>query len=247
MTRKRLQVWGLRALLYGGVLGTWAYVTGPGEVSTLFVPTIGSTLSELGELVTDADTWSAAWTTVAEIMLAVGIALITGFAVGFLGSRTDFRLKTFEPLLAWGYMVPFILFYPLLLLWMGVDEGSKVTYGALNGFFPMAFNTMKGFKTVDRGLIRTARAFGASPRQIEWEIKFPAALPVVLTGIRVGAALCVICVVLAEMLASRRGLGFELARASQTLQVSKSYALILLILAIVSLLHMAIQRLDVER
>lgn len=78
-------------------------------------------------------------------------------------------------------------------------------------------------------------------------MKFPAALPVVLTGVRVGAALCVICVILAEMLAARRGLGFELARSSQTLNVSKSYALILFILGIVSLLHFAIQRLEVDR
>lgn len=247
MTTRRMQIWGLRALLYGGIIGAWAYFTGPGGVSPLFVPPIADTLAELRELLALPGTWAAAWTTVAEIAVAVAIALVTGFTVGFLGSRTEFRLRTFEPLLAWGYMIPFVLFYPLFLLWIGVDEGSKITYGALNGFFPMAFNTMKGFKAVDRGLIKTARAFGASPRQIEWSVKFPAALPVVLTGVRVGAALCVICVILAEMLASRRGLGFELARAAQTLQVPKSYALILFILAIVSLLHLAIQRLDVRR
>lgn len=242
--------WKVRALqggLFVAIVAGWAYVTRPGGVSPLFVPPIGATLSELGELLTTGATWSAARTTVSEIAVAIAISLATGFGVGFLGSRTEFRLKTVEPLLAWGYMVPFVLFYPVFLLWIGVDEGSKILYGALNGFFPMAFNTMKGFKAVDRSLIRTARAFGASPRQIEWSIKFPAALPVVLTGVRVGAALNVITVILAEMLASRRGLGFELARASQTLQVPKSYALILFILAIVSILHFAIQRVDVDR
>ena len=244
---KRLQIWALRALLYVAIIGIWLYFTGPGGVSPLFVPTIDDTLQELWVLVTSADIWAAAGTTVTEIGIAASISLIAGFGVGFLGSRTDFRLKTYEPLLAWGYMVPFVLFYPLFILWIGVDEGSKIAYGALNGFFPMAFNTMKGFKAVDRSLIRTGRAFGASPRQIEWSIKFPAALPVVLTGVRVGAALNVITVILAEMLAAREGLGFELARAAQTLQVSKSYALIIFILAIVSVLHFAIQRVEVDR
>lgn len=237
----------LRLALVVVFVGMWAYLTRPGGVSPLFIAPIGDTLRELGELIMTADTWSATWTTVYEVIVALAIALITGFAVGFVGSRTPFRLEVFEPLVAWGYVVPFVLFYPLLLLWIGVDEGSKIAYGAMNGFFPMAFNTMKAFKSVDRGLIRTARAFGATPRQIEFSVKLPAGLPVVLTGVRVGAALTVITVILAEMLASRRGLGFELSRASQTLQVSKSYAYIIFILAIVGVLHLIIQRIEVRR
>lgn len=226
---------------------TWAYLTRPGGVSPLFIAPIDATFEELLDLITTAQTWAATWTTVYEIVVALAIALTTGFAVGFIGSRTSFRLAVFEPLIAWGYVVPFVLFYPLLLLWIGVDEGSKIAYGALNGFFPMAFNTMKAFKSVDRGLIRTARAFGATPRQIEFSVKLPAGLPVVLTGVRVGAALTVITVILAEMLAARRGLGFELSRAAQTLQVSRSYAYIIFILAIVGVLHVIIQRIDVRR
>lgn len=245
--KHQLKVRSLQVLLLAALVGAWLWFTGPGGVSPLFVAPLPATIEALGELVVDASIWAATWTTVAEIAIAILIALTAGFTVGFLGSRTPYRLTIFEPLLAWGYMVPFVLFYPIFLLWIGVDEGSKVAYGALNGFFPMAFNTIKGFKAVDGSLIRTARAFGASPRQVEWSVKFPAALPVVLTGIRVGSALCVITVILAEMLASRRGLGYELARASQTLQVPRSYALILFILAIVSVLHFLIQRVDVRR
>lgn len=241
-----IKVWTLRVLLYAAVLGLWWYVTGPGGVSQLFVPSIPDTLSALVLLVRDAEIWRAAQTTVTEIAAAAVISLLSGFAVGFLGSRTPFRLSVFEPLIAWGYMVPFVLFYPLFILWIGVDEGSKIAYGALNGFFPMAFNTMKGFASVEPGLIKTGRAFGASPRQIEWGIKFPAALPVVLTGVRVGLALNVITVILAEMLAARRGLGHELAVAAQTLQTARNYALIVFILVIVSILHVMIERFQVR-
>lgn len=245
--RHQLKVRSLQLLLLAALIGTWLWFTGPGGVSPLFIAPLPATIEALGELLLDPTIWAATWTTVAEIAISISIALAAGFAVGFLGSRTPYRLKVFESLLAWGYMIPFVLFYPIFLLWIGVDEGSKVAYGALNGFFPMAFNTIKGFKAVDSSLIRTARAFGGSPRQIEWAVKFPAALPVVLTGVRVGSALCVITVILAEMLASRRGLGYELARASQTLQVPRSYALIIFILVIVSVLHLLIQRVDVRR
>ena len=243
----RLKVSLIQLFSLAAFFGIWAYYTGPGGVSPLFIASIPATASALWDIILDPNTWAATWTTVFQIIVALAIALVVGFGVGFYGSRSQLRLETIEPLVAWGYMVPFVLFYPVLLLWLGVDEMSKIAYGAANGLFPMALNTMKGFKSVDKSLVRTARAFGASERQIEWTVKLPSALPVVLTGVRVGAALTVITVILAEMLASRRGLGFELSRASQTLQVPRSYGYIIFIIAIVSVLHFIIQKIDVRR
>lgn len=244
---RQLKIRGLQLAALSVLLGVWAYATGPGGVLPLLVPRIDTTFAALIDIVQRPSTWVAARVTVYEIVVATAIAITTGFAVGFLGSRTRHRLDVLEPLVAWGYMVPFVLFYPLLLLWLGLDEPSKIAYGAANGFFPMAFNTLKGFKSVDRGLVRTARAFGASDRQIEFTVKLPSALPVVLTGVRVGAALTVITVILAEMLASRRGLGFELSWASQSLRTAEAYAFIILIVAIVGVLHVIIQRFDIKR
>lgn len=244
---QQLKIRGLQLGALGLLFGAWAYATGPGEVLPLLVPPIDATFNALIDIVQRPKTWIAARVTVYEIVVAMVIAISTGFAVGFLGSRTRHRLDVVEPLVAWGYMVPFVLFYPLLLLWLGLDEPSKIAYGAANGFFPMAFNTLKGFKTVDKGLVRTARAFGATDRQIEFGVKLPCALPVVLSGVRIGAALTVITVILAEMLASRRGLGFELSWAAQSLRSAEAYAFIILIVAIVGVIHVIIQRFDIKR
>ena len=75
----------------------------------------------------------------------------------------------------------------------------------------------------------------------------PAALPMVLSGVRIGAALCMITVILAEMLASTQGLGYELARASQTLQVAEAVALILILLVFVAIVQFAINHAGKER
>jgi ABC-type nitrate/sulfonate/bicarbonate transport system permease component len=144
-------------------------------------------------------------------------------------------------------MAPLVLFYPLFITWFDIGMLSKVMYGALSGFFPVAFNALRGFRAVDPRLTRVARAFGASPGQTDRLVKAPAALPMVMTGIRVGAALNIITVILAEMLASSRGLGFELAQTSQTLQVPDVFALILILLVFVALMQLVIQRVSTSR
>lgn len=245
--REMLKVRGLQAGLVLLLLGIWWYATGPGGTSPLLIPSIGSTLEELVALVGQGATWANAAVTGFEVLAAVVLAVGVGFAIGFWLSRSNLRVLVAEPMVAWAYMVPFVLFYPLLLLWLGVDMESKIAFGFLNGVFAMALNTLKGFKSVDRNLIRAARAYGATPRQIEWTVKLPSALPVVLAGARVAIALALITVILAEMIGSRRGLGHELLTSSVTLATAQSYAYVILILGMVTVLHFMVERLAVKR
>lgn len=233
--------------LLAALLGIWWYATGPGGVSPLLVPSVDATLAEVWKLLGSGEMWANAAATGFEILMAVLLSVVVGFAIGFFCSRTQLRVLVAEPMIAWGYMIPFVLFYPLLLLWLGVDMESKIAFGFLNGVFAMALNTLKGFKSVDQNLVRTARAYGASHRQVEWTVKLPAALPVVLAGARVAMALALITVILAEMIGSRRGLGHELLTASVTLNTALSYAYVVLILGIVAVLHFVVERLAVRR
>jgi ABC-type nitrate/sulfonate/bicarbonate transport system permease component len=144
-------------------------------------------------------------------------------------------------------MVPLVLFYPLFIVWFDIGMTSKIVYGALSGFFPMAFNSLRGFRAVDPRYLRVAQAFGASASQSDRQVKLPAAMPMVMSGIRIGGALCMITVILAEMLASTQGLGYELARASQTLKVPSVYAHIVVLLGFVALVQIFINRLGRTR
>ena len=102
------------------------------------------------------------------------------FTAGFLGSRTALRARVYEPVLAWGYMVPHVMFYPLFLLWAGVGMGSKILFAAVAGFFPIAINTLRGSRASTARSSAPGARSGASKLQLDWMVKLGAALPMVL-------------------------------------------------------------------
>ncbi|MCW2609120.1 MAG: NitT/TauT family transport system permease protein [Actinomycetota bacterium] len=242
MRAELTKVWALRAALGVALFGSWVYATGPGEVSPVLLPRLELVWRALVGFVQESKTWEHVGVTLFEIGIAFLGSIVAGILVGFACSRTPLRAKVSEPLLAWGYMAPLVLFYPLFILWFGVGIWSKILYGVVSGFFPIAFNSLRGFQAVDERYLRVARAFGASPGQTDRLVKVRAALPMVLAGVRIGAALNIITVILAEMLAAERGLGYELAYASQTLQVPRVFAIIVVLLCVVALLQLLIQR-----
>lgn len=245
--RTRLAIWGIRGGILAVLLGCWIYMTGPGDVSPLLLPKLSLVGTELGDIVTSGELWRDVMITITEFIVAFLIAGIAGVALGFLCSRTELRYRVAEPLVAWGYMVPLVLFYPLFIVWFDIGMASKIAYSALSGFFPIAFNSLRGFQAVDPRYTRVARAFGASASQSDRQVKLPAAMPMVMSGIRIGGALCMITVILAEMLASTQGLGYELARASQMLKVPSVYAHIAVLLVFVAIVQLLINRLGRTR
>lgn len=235
--RARSTVWVLRLALVAALLGAWLYATGPGGVSQLLLPRMRQVVDVFVGLVLDHRTWSAAGITLIEIAIALGLAIALGFACGFVASRSSFRVRVVEPLLAWGYMVPTVLFYPLFVLWFGVGIWSKILYAVLAAFFPIAYSTTRGFQSVDRRYTVVCKAFGASSMQTDLLVKFPAALPMMLSGVRVGGALVMISVILGEMLGGSMGLGYELRRASEQFEIPQTWALIVIILLVVAALQ----------
>lgn len=240
--RRRATVWVLRVGLLAVVLGAWAYATGPGGASALILPQIPQVFHALASTTATAAFWHACEVTLAEIGLAFVLSVVGGVGLGLFAGRTSSRAAVIEPLVSWVYMAPLVLFYPLFTLWFGVGIWSKVLYGAVGGLLPVAFNTIRGFRRVDGRYLLVGRAFGASHLQTDMVIKFGAALPMVLSGIRIGAALNIISVVLAEMLAAEQGLGYDLARFSQTLDLASAFAMIIVLLVIVAILQTLIGR-----
>ena len=241
--RHRATVWGLRLLLLVAVVGAWMYATGPGEVSFLILPPLGKVLEALVDFVGTEVFWTAAGVTVFEMLAAFAVAAVLGVGVGFLLSRTRLRARASEPLLSWGYMFPVVLLYPLFLLWVGVGVGSKIAYAAVAAFFPIAYNTLRGLSSVDEKYLKVGTAFGASRWDMDRHIKAGAARPMILSGLRIGVSVVMISVVLAELLGSNAGLGYELQRAASTLSLPREYAIALLLLVIAVTLQQLLERL----
>ncbi|MET7861600.1 ABC transporter permease subunit [Streptomyces sp. NPDC005318] len=238
----RVKVWALRLGALAVLVGAWFYATGPGEVSALVLPPLPDVLTQFFQNLGESQTYSDALITLSEIVLGFLIAVGSGLAVGFWCARNPVRVLVYERLLAWGYMVPLLLFYPLFITWFGIGPTSKTMFAAVTAFFPMAFNTLRGFQTVESRYLLVARAFRASSVQTDLLVKYHAALPLVTSGVRIAAALCTTTVILTEMVAAESGLGYELTQASTTFLAARLFAIVLVLFIGVGMLQFVVQR-----
>jgi sulfonate transport system permease protein len=141
-------------------------------------------------------------------LVAVLLATITG-----LSRRAE---RALEPTLQALRTVPTLAWAPLLLLWIGIDEPPKVTLVALGAFFPVYVNLAAGIKGVDRKLLEVAEVFGLRRVAIARRVVLPAALPDLITGLRLGATQAWLFVVVAEFFGASVGLGFRLTDSQQS-------------------------------
>jgi NitT/TauT family transport system permease protein/taurine transport system permease protein len=147
-------------------------------------------------------------TTAFEILVAILISWVGGIAFGALAGSVEIVARISSPILAAMIALPFVILYPVLMIWFGIGPASKIAFGVLLGVFPIALNTMVGVASIDKGYSRMARSIGASRMQAVAQVTIPLALPTVLAGLRLGTSLIVIGVILTEMLASTDGIGY---------------------------------------
>jgi NitT/TauT family transport system permease protein len=128
--------------------------------------------------------------------------------------------------------VPIVILYPIFTAWFGIGSESKVAFAGIYGFFPVMLSTAAGIRTIDPQYLLAARSMGATlPQQIA-RVIIPASIPTVLTGLRLGGALTIIGVVVAEMLTSAAGVGYLVTRNRTILDSPRVFAAILMILVL---------------
>jgi NitT/TauT family transport system permease protein len=123
--------------------------------------------------------------------------------------------RLLAPYLVASQSVPTVAIAPLLVIWFGTGLLSKVVVCTLIVFFPILINTVIGVRSVNRNLRNLMRTLEASRWQMVWLLEVPAALPVLLGGLKVGATLAVIGAVVGEFVASNRGLGYLVKQGQQ--------------------------------
>jgi NitT/TauT family transport system permease protein/taurine transport system permease protein len=217
-----------RLLIIALVLGGWEAI----RRFDLVGPLILASPSEIGAalLQSGPEFLLALRFTLAEILLAVAFAWMLGIATGIAAGLIPFLNATAAPLLSSLFAVPLITWYPLFMVWFGIGVSSKVAYAVVSGFFPIAINTMNGIRGVDPRYFRFGEAIGCSRAVAILRILFPMALPSIMSGLRIGTALIVIGVIVAEMLASLGGIGFLISHYRSIYATGHVYLGILLAL-----------------
>ncbi len=192
------------------LFAAWIYFSSNGSFAESELPKPSSVFKVISELDNRDQLWwniSASLQRVAlGYLLGTLIALILGSAAGL--NKTVNRLVT--PLLQAIRAVPSLAWVPLLIIWLGIGEGPKLTLIAIGAFFPVFTTVVSGIKNVDRHLVEVGRAYGLKRWAIIKGIYLPAAAPQIFSGLRLGLAQSWLFLVAAELIASAKGLGFLL-------------------------------------
>lgn len=136
------------------------------------------------------------------------IAAVMGVGVGTLVGRSKLLENIIDPVIELLRPIPPLAFLPMMVLWFGIGEQSKIAFIAYAAFFPIFTTTVEGIKYVDPVLVRAAASLGASRGEIFRYVVLPAATPSIITGLRLGFGLSFFVIVAAEFIASDSGLGF---------------------------------------
>ena len=196
-------------------------------------------------LVTSDAFWPHLSETLRAFAAALAIAVSTGLATGFWLGFHRLSGDVFEPMLVALYSIPKITLYPIVLLAFGLGMPAKIAFGAIHGIIPVAIFTINALRNIKPILIKTGRVLDLGTFDIARSILFPAAVPEIFTGIRIGFALTLIGTLLGEMFAAQRGLGYLLMNAIGLHNVDLIMAVTLLLVvfaATVSGILLAIDR-----
>jgi sulfonate transport system permease protein len=220
--RKRLvQTTAIRAVSLAVVLTLWQIVgagidpvlfTTPSAIAVAAVDMIGS-----GEL------WQFLWPSLIVLGVGLSLAAVFGIAMGLLLARfwvVDVATGVYITFL---YSIPSVALVPLIVLWAGFEFKAKVTILFLFAFFPMVINTYQGVKNVDAKLLEVGRAFRCSERLVWTNIVLPAALPFIVTGLRLAVGRGLIGMVLADLYTAISGIGYLIVRTAATYEVDKMF------------------------
>jgi NitT/TauT family transport system permease protein len=242
MSWMRRQVRLGQVLLYLGIVAAWELLPRAGLVPRLFVPPLSEAL---GALVGNRQEFLGSLpTTFGEILAAYAIACGGGILFGQLVGSSASARRMVLPVLRSAYAVPLVVLYPVMMVWFGLGSQSKIAFAAIYAFIPTMLTAVAGVAALTPALAETARAFGATRAQQILYIALPASLPSIVAALRLGGALVIVGVIVAQMLGAADGLGYLITRHRTLLDSPGVYAGIVLVLGITGLHELALRRLE---
>ncbi len=188
--------------------------------------------------------WGHVSETMQAFAMALAIAVGLGLLIGFTLAIHKLSGDAMEPMLVALYSIPKITLYPIILLAFGLGMSAKVAFGAIHGVIPVALFTLNAVRATKPILIKTGRVLKLPPAAMVRTILFPAAVPEIFTGIRVGFSLTLIGTVLGEMFASQRGMGYLLMNAISLYNVDLIMAVTFLLCVFASVVNTALLIID---
>jgi ABC-type nitrate/sulfonate/bicarbonate transport system permease component len=197
------------------LLLAWELFARSGRVTPFMLPRLSTVVVYIYNDALGGDLWINMALTLYRAMAGFFIATVGGIALAVAMSRSKLAYWFFDPIISVGFPMPKIAFLPIIILWLGLYDVSKISIVVFDAIFPVVTATLAGIAAVEKELLWSARNMGANEREIMWQIALPAALPQILTGLQVALPISLIVAIIAEMVMGGYGLGGAMMSASR--------------------------------
>jgi len=193
----------------------WEALARSGMFTPFVLPSLTSVIERIFADAVSGDLFINTALTVYRAMVGFLISMVGGILIGAAMSRNVIANWFFDPIISVGFPMPKIAFLPVVILWLGVYDVSKITMIAVEAIFPVVTATIIGIRGVERELLWSARNMGAGERELLWQVALPAALPQIITGLQVALPIALIVAIVTEMFMGGYGLGGAMNTASR--------------------------------
>jgi ABC-type nitrate/sulfonate/bicarbonate transport system permease component len=197
------------------LLATWEILARSGAFTHFQLPAFSEVVERIWSDAWAGDLWINTALTLYRALVGFVICAVFGVMIGMAMSRSAIANWFFDPIISVGFPMPKIAFLPVVILWLGVYDVSKITIIVIDAIFPVIAATVIAIQGVERELIWSARNMGANGSELLTQIVLPAAAPQIMTGLQVALPLSLIVAVVAEMLMGGYGLGGAMMTASR--------------------------------
>ena len=212
----RAALWGFARIASVLALAiAWEVLARSGVFTPFQLPALSTVAMRIWEDAASGELWINTGLTLYRALTGFLICVVFGIGIGMAMSRNTIAHWFFDPIVSVGFPMPKTAFIPVVILWLGVYDVSKITIIVVDAIFPVIAATVIAIQGVERELIWSARNMGANKRELMMQVILPAALPQILTGLQVSLPLCLIVAVVAEMLMGGYGLGGAMMTASR--------------------------------
>jgi NitT/TauT family transport system permease protein len=222
------QHWKIAAALLG-ILVLWELVVRSAGIKPYILPAPSVVLASLWQKLPTV--LAAASFTAQPMLMGFAVAVVVGILLALIVAFSPALQDIVYPLIVFLQIVPKIAVAPLFIIWFGYGLMPKILLVFLLSFFPIVVSAVTAFRSVDSDIMDLAKATGAGAWRIFWKVQVPHALPTLFTGIKVAAALSSTAAVVAEFVASDRGLGYLLLEYNGTLNTSMAFGVIIVLSA----------------
>ena len=216
-------------LALGIVLLLWEVAARARPGFEAYFPPVSRVLGALVGLLASGEIVPDALLTLGRYARGYGLAAALGITAGVILGYSRVAYSLFAVVIEFLRPMPSVATIPVAILFLGIGDPMKVAVAAYGAAWPILVNTVDGVRSIDRTLLDTGRTFGLTRRQLLWKIALPAALPYVVTGLRISLPIALIAVMATEMIAGGNGLGAYIMDEGRGLQVTKMYAGIVLV------------------